>query len=374
MACAGLKSCEMGVAKEIVAVHQTRRILNLALDMDEFVKKVTYSNGIPMKLRIGVHYGRVIAGVIGYHKPQFSLIGDAVNTTSRVCTSKNPGQIRMSNEAYQKMMEAGGAGRSEIFFIPKTEEMKGKGDVKVHIVTRKATNTGFKKMIANAVKVNKDKHVFAVEEAGGLNSERKTINNPNMFKDIKGNLLLQKEKIQEELRKAEAENEGGKKSEHDDDSDSDGYADEDQDLALLKPNPFTLRFASTANNRMIVDFEHKLDSDQRLFSIRSILAFLAIYLIQTALFIAINDQYDGSFEAPAAIIALRFIFAVALAILLIFYGSLTKRKRREPFALVTFLFGTLTTILHGAWTLNNNYEFIEGVELMLIHSIAIHAG
>ena len=123
MACAGLKSCEMGVAKEIVAIHQTRRILNLALDMDEFVKKVTYSNGIPMKLRIGIHYGRVIAGVIGYHKPQFSLIGDAVNTTSRVCTSKNPGQIRMSNEAYKKMMEAGGAGRSEIFFIPKTEEV-----------------------------------------------------------------------------------------------------------------------------------------------------------------------------------------------------------------------------------------------------------
>lgn len=30
--------------------------------------------------------------------------------------------------------------------------MKGKGSVKVHIIARKATNTGFKKMIGNALK------------------------------------------------------------------------------------------------------------------------------------------------------------------------------------------------------------------------------
>jgi len=123
MACAGLKSCEVGVSKKILAIHPTRRLLNLALDMEDFVTRVTYGTGIPLKLRIGLHYGRVIAGVIGYHKPQFSLIGDAVNTTSRVCTVENPGQIRMSEEAFNQMMKAGGAGRNEIFFIAKTEEV-----------------------------------------------------------------------------------------------------------------------------------------------------------------------------------------------------------------------------------------------------------
>lgn len=123
MACAGLKSCEIGVAKKILSVHPVKRCLYLALDMEEFVKKTTYGDGIGMRLRIGIHYGRVIAGVIGYHKPQFSLIGDAVNTTSRVCTANNPGQIRVSDEAYQKMMEGGGAGRTEIYFVPKLEEV-----------------------------------------------------------------------------------------------------------------------------------------------------------------------------------------------------------------------------------------------------------
>ena len=123
MACAGLKSCEIGIAKKIRAIDPTRRILNMALDMEEMVKKIKYGEGISMRVRIGIHYGRVIAGVIGYHKPQFSLVGDAVNTTSRVCTANNPGQIRMSDEAYTKMMEGGGPGRSEIYFFSKVEEV-----------------------------------------------------------------------------------------------------------------------------------------------------------------------------------------------------------------------------------------------------------
>jgi len=42
---------------------------------------------INFELKIGIHRGPVIAGVIGFHKPQFSLIGDTVNTTSRICSS-----------------------------------------------------------------------------------------------------------------------------------------------------------------------------------------------------------------------------------------------------------------------------------------------
>ncbi len=58
----------------------------MALDMISYVEKVRIE-GIPLTLKIGVHQGRAIAGVIGYHKPQFSLIGDTVNTTSRVCST-----------------------------------------------------------------------------------------------------------------------------------------------------------------------------------------------------------------------------------------------------------------------------------------------
>ncbi len=39
-----------------------------------------------MKVKIGIHSGKVISGVVGENKPQFSLVGDTVNKTSRVCS------------------------------------------------------------------------------------------------------------------------------------------------------------------------------------------------------------------------------------------------------------------------------------------------
>lgn len=56
-----------------------------------------------MVIKIGIHFGRVIAGVIGLHKPQFSLIGDTVNTTSRVCSTGISGKITISEQSYEQL-------------------------------------------------------------------------------------------------------------------------------------------------------------------------------------------------------------------------------------------------------------------------------
>lgn len=39
-------------------------------------------------------------GIFGFSKPQFSLIGDTVNTASRVCTTGKTNHIMMSEIAY----------------------------------------------------------------------------------------------------------------------------------------------------------------------------------------------------------------------------------------------------------------------------------
>lgn len=54
----------------------------------DFIKLNKYEgDNNQTEIKIGIHTGRVIAGVIGHHKPQFSLIGDTVNHTSRVCST-----------------------------------------------------------------------------------------------------------------------------------------------------------------------------------------------------------------------------------------------------------------------------------------------
>lgn len=64
--------------------------------MMKFVKSFKFGKVGNLSIKIGIHYGRVIAGVIGHHKPQFSLIGDTVNTTSRVCSTGEEGKITIS--------------------------------------------------------------------------------------------------------------------------------------------------------------------------------------------------------------------------------------------------------------------------------------
>lgn len=72
----------------------------MAIDMMKYMDEVVIDDGMNLTLKIGVHYGKVIAGIIGYHKPQFSLIGDTVNTTSRCCSTGDKGKIILSEEAY----------------------------------------------------------------------------------------------------------------------------------------------------------------------------------------------------------------------------------------------------------------------------------
>lgn len=103
MACAGLSSCEIHFNSQVLKTEKTRRLVSMALEMMKYIESVTYGKGEHIKLKIGIHNGRIISGVIGYHKPQFSLIGDTVNTTSRVCSTGVDGSITISSESFENI-------------------------------------------------------------------------------------------------------------------------------------------------------------------------------------------------------------------------------------------------------------------------------
>ena len=109
MACAGLKATEYEITLgESESINPTKRIINLGFDMMRSASQVTYgSDGKPLQIKIGIHYGPVIAGVIGFQKPQFSLIGDTINTTSRVCSTGKEGKITISEQAYCQVKDVG---------------------------------------------------------------------------------------------------------------------------------------------------------------------------------------------------------------------------------------------------------------------------
>jgi adenylate cyclase len=56
-------------------------------------------------IRIGVHTGTVVAGVVGHKKLSYDIWGDTVNTASRMESSGEPGKINISGTTYEFVKE-----------------------------------------------------------------------------------------------------------------------------------------------------------------------------------------------------------------------------------------------------------------------------
>jgi hypothetical protein len=130
MACGGLKSAERKIEQRLLNRHHSVRVTDFALEVLSYVKTQYLKNGKQLEVTAGIHTGSVISGVVGETKPQFSLIGDTVNKTARVCAKCQPAKVSVSKETkhflelytnnltYQKtMVQMKGIGDEPIFTV-----------------------------------------------------------------------------------------------------------------------------------------------------------------------------------------------------------------------------------------------------------------
>ena len=70
--------------------------IHAAADLALTMLSVVDAAGPPWRIRIGIHNGPVVAGVIGTNKFVYDLWGDAVNVASRLEASSEPGRVQVS--------------------------------------------------------------------------------------------------------------------------------------------------------------------------------------------------------------------------------------------------------------------------------------
>ena len=103
-------------------------VADASLEMIQALERINKKRGTNLAMRIGIHSGPVVAGVIGKIKFTYDLWGDTVNVASRMESSGMPGKIHLSEQTQAKldsefnleergMVECKGLGQVKTFFL-----------------------------------------------------------------------------------------------------------------------------------------------------------------------------------------------------------------------------------------------------------------
>ena len=100
----------------------------MAIRMRDCVDEIAAELGTDLRVRIGVHTGPVIAGVIGKKKFIYDVWGDTVNTASRMESHGVPRAIHVSDATFE-------ATKGIFDFESRgTIAVKGKGDMQTYLL------------------------------------------------------------------------------------------------------------------------------------------------------------------------------------------------------------------------------------------------
>ena len=109
------------------------RLARFALDLQALMGELSDRDGLDLELRIGIHTGPVIAGVIGRKRFVYDLWGETVNTASRLESSGAAGRIHVTKAVRQalgegycfsarRQVELKGVGLTETYFLEQRDD------------------------------------------------------------------------------------------------------------------------------------------------------------------------------------------------------------------------------------------------------------
>lgn len=141
VACAGLHGERLDHASSCVA---------LALDVIKAVSLMRGPDGKPpFHLKIGINTGKLVAGIVGRTRPQFSLVGDTMNTTARIAAFGTEDRCNISPATYERV-------KHRYVTVSVIKEVKSKGTVNIRWVAGRVGTASAISVVAAAGAVADD--------------------------------------------------------------------------------------------------------------------------------------------------------------------------------------------------------------------------
>jgi len=105
-----------------------QNLVNAALDIIDYLEHRNKSSTIQWRIRVGIHSGTVVGGIVGTQKYLYDVFGDTINTASRMESNSDPMRINISESTWELV-------KNDFKLTSRGEfEVKGKGVMHMYFV------------------------------------------------------------------------------------------------------------------------------------------------------------------------------------------------------------------------------------------------